>query len=78
MARYVLSINEQSKRGKLVKQLLKELKDEKNIFILNLEEFEALEDKAIAREIKKAEKGPELTAEKARQEFSRLRRKFRK
>ena len=78
MGRYVLSINEQSKRGKLVKQLLGELKDEKNISILQLETFEAMEDKALARAIKKADKGAELTAEEARQEFSRLRRKFKK
>ncbi len=61
MTRLVLTINERSKRGQLIMQLLDELKSKKDLNVLKLEAFEAAEEKIIAQHIRQGMKTPLLT-----------------
>ena len=76
MNRYILSINEHSKRGKLVKQLLNELKSKKEVLLMTLEEYEKAEEKILANEIKEGLKSSSYSLNEAKKELLKLRKKI--
>lgn len=75
MNRYVLTINEQSKRGKLVKQLLNELQSRKEVRLMTLKEYEKEEEKFLVGEIKDGLKSSPMSLEEAKKELLKLKRK---
>ncbi|GEM_PF-6553760 len=75
MTNYILSIDENSKRGKLIKLLLSELSSKKEAQVMTLEEFEKTEDKIIARQIRRGKKGASYSLAEAKIELLKLERK---
>ena len=75
MTNYILSINEQSKRGKLVKQLLNELRARREVQVMSLRDFERAEEKIIADEIRKGMKSPALSLSEAKRELLKLKKR---
>jgi len=75
MALYVIDINEQNARGKAFKTLLE---NESAAKLLTIQEYEAIEEKAIMKAIHKAEKGPLLSYQEGKKEFAKLRKNFKK
>jgi len=78
MSNYVLTIDEHSKKGKLILQLLSEFTDKKKVNILSLSEFETKSDDILSREIKKGMKSITLSYEEGKKEFARLRQMLKK
>jgi hypothetical protein len=80
MTNYVLAVNEKTRRGKMVKQLLQELTPSKDIKLMTLKEYERIEDEWIASEIKKRDKESRETVplEVALKKLDQLRKKLSK
>lgn len=75
MTNYILSINENSKRGQLIKLLLAELSADRQAKIMSMEEYEKAEDKVIARHIKQGIKGASYTLAEAKNKIMELKKK---
>ncbi len=75
MGKYVIDINEKSNRGKALKTFLEQNPELK---MMDIEQFGALEDNALAREIRKDKKTKLLSYEDGKNEFRKLRRRLNK
>lgn len=74
MTKYIVSIDENSKRGKLMKLLLHELHSEKQVRVMTLEQYEKTEAKIIAQHIRDGLKSAGLTLNKATEELIALKK----
>lgn len=76
MSTYVININEKSKIGKLVWAFLSELEDEKNLKVSSLEEYEAMEEKVLLAEMKKADKTSLITYKETKAGIDKLKKRL--
>ena len=74
MTNYILSLNENSKRGKLIKLLLAELSLDNQARVMSMDEFEKEENKVIAKHIKQGLKGSSYTFDEAKKELLKIRK----
>ena len=75
MGLYVIDINERSKRGKEFITLLKKASGAK---VQTIDEYEALEDKAIMKAIRAGEKSSLLSYEEGKRYFEKIKKRLKK
>jgi hypothetical protein len=78
MSTYVVNINEKSKLGRLVSELLSQLEDNKNLKISSIQEYELMEEKVLRAEMKKADKTPLLSYKETKAELAKLKTRLAK
>jgi len=72
MSTYIININEKTKKGRDLKKRL----EKENLELLTLNEFDAMEEDAIAREIEKAKKTKSYTYKEAKSKLAQLRKEL--
>jgi len=73
MSTYVININEKSKRGK---DLRRKLLQDKELRMMTIDDYEAMEEEVIGREIEKAKKTRSYSYEESKKILAQLRKKL--